>query len=363
MEIVRKQLTASEVIPANQRYNPDTDTVEFSPDGGTTWIPMPSLDPRTSPAFLLPPLTGDARCDAAANMVKWIKDFLDQATELLGAGAEALAIVNAAIPLYELISGGSLTLLAIITETAGGLFSLGYAALLAAFDSTTYDDLLCAFYCNVSTNGQVTADQLVEIETQVTETLNTTAGIVVNTLLSLQGEVGLSNAGVIGAQTGDCSGCDCGWIACVDLTAGMEVFEFLSGSGGTWDGGIKPTVVLVGGDPSRPRKQAYFQIPALDSCTIVKLEQFYTRTCGVNPGSFAFNSFAHNSYASVLQVSSSCDGGPFVWAGSAVITDLQSNIASGGSDSGSSDLGDALLTLVRISGLGDPPSQLIPYLC
>jgi len=116
MELVRKRLSASEIIPSNQRYNTGTDTVQFSPNNGTTWVDMPSLDPRVSSAFRLPPLGSDVRCDAAANMVKWMKDFIDMATEILGTGATALAVANAAIPLYELISGGSLTLLAIITE-------------------------------------------------------------------------------------------------------------------------------------------------------------------------------------------------------------------------------------------------------
>lgn len=180
-------------------------------------------------------------------------------------------------------------------------------------------------------------------------------------LYFIGGVDGLNLAGATNEITS--AACACGWVACVDLTEGMEVFEFIGTSGGEWDGGIKPTVVLVGGDPARPRKQAYFQIPTLDSCQITKLEQFYTRTCGDNPGSFAYNSFAHNSYASILSVTTSCDGGPYIWSGTATITDLQANIASGGSDSGSSSLGDALLTLIRITGVGEPPSQLLPYLC
>lgn len=225
MEIIRGRLAAKDVSNPSLRYNPDTDQVQFSPDNGATWVDMPSLDPRHSSAFLLPPLTGDARCDAAANMVKWMKDFLDGATELLCAGSTALAVANTAIPLYELISGGSLTLLAIITEVAGGLFSLGCTALTAAFDSTAYDALLCAFFCHIGGDGQVTADQLAAIETQVTADLNTTAGIVVNAILALQGEVGLSNAGVIGAQTGVCDDCACAW--CYNFQSGSRLDEWI----------------------------------------------------------------------------------------------------------------------------------------
>lgn len=208
-DVIKSQLSESDVIPSNQRYHEETDTVQFSPDGGATWVDMPSLDPRHSTAFLYPPLGSDVRCDAAANMVKWMKDFLDQATELLGDGATALAVANEAIRLYTLITGGTLTLLSVLVDVAGALFSLGSTALLAAFDSTTYGALLCCFYCNIGNDGQVSAAQLEDVEAQVTADLNTTAGIVVNALLFLQGEVGLSNAGAIGSETGDCDDCEC----------------------------------------------------------------------------------------------------------------------------------------------------------
>jgi hypothetical protein len=212
MELVRKRLSAAELIPPNIRYNPDTDQVQFSPDGGVTWFDTPSADPRHSDVFRYPPLeTADPRCDAAANMRKWLKDFLEQATDILCTGATALSVANAAIPLYELISGGSLTLLAIVTEVAGGLFSLGCTALTAAFDDTVYDLVECIFYCQMGLDGQVTPTQFGAIETQITAQLTTTAALVVNAILSLQGEVGLSNAGVIGGQTGDCSECGCTW--------------------------------------------------------------------------------------------------------------------------------------------------------
>lgn len=232
MELVRKRLSAAELIPPNIRYNPDTDQVQFSPDGGVTWFDTPSADPRHSDVFRYPPLeTEDPRCDAAANMKKWLKDFLDQATDILCTGATALSVANAAIPLYELISGGSLTLLAIVTEVAGGLFSLGCTALLAAFDDDVYDLVQCAFYCHMGVDGQVSAVQLGAIETQITATLTTTAALVVNAILSLQGEVGLSNAGAIGGETGDCSECGCIW--CYNFQAGSRLDEWVPH---VWDG-------------------------------------------------------------------------------------------------------------------------------
>lgn len=248
MKVVRKRLNPAEVSSANQRYNSGTDTVQFSPDGGATWVDMPSLDPRHSSAFLYPPLTsGDVRCDAAANMVKWIKDFLDTVTDLLGTSATVFGVANAVIPIYELISGGSLTLLAVLTELAATLSDLGFAALSSAFTSGTYDDLLCCFYCYLPADGQVSPVVLSAIEDKITSDLDTVAATVVNAILFLQGEVGLSNAGAIGAEMGDCDACACGWDWIWDFTINEQGFAAF-GIYGTYAAGVGWQTVPVGGD-------------------------------------------------------------------------------------------------------------------
>jgi hypothetical protein len=232
MELVRKRLSTAELIPPNIRYNPDTDQVQFSPDGGTTWVDTPSADPRHSDAFRYPPLeTMDTRCDAAANMRAWLKQFLDQASDILCGGATALSVANAAIPLYELISGGSLTLLAVLTEVAGGLFSLGCTAITAAFDDDVYALIQCIFDCQIGVDGQVSASQFSTIQAHISAQLTTTAALITNAILSLQGEVGLSNAGAIGHETGDCSDCECAW--CYNFQDGQRLDDWVAETFGT----------------------------------------------------------------------------------------------------------------------------------
>ena len=67
-----------------------------------------------------------------------------------------------------------------------------------------------------------------DLEAQVTHDLNTTAALVVNLILSLQGEVGVSNAGVIGGLTGDCSDCECGWCLEFDFKTGLHGWTLVS---------------------------------------------------------------------------------------------------------------------------------------
>jgi len=211
VEIIRGRLSSQDFSNPALRYNPDTDLIEYSPDGGTTWNNAPEYDPRHASIYLYPPLvSSDVRCDAAANMVKWMKDFIDSLTELLEAGALAFALVNKALEIMALVFDPSVLLL-LITEACETIFGIGGTALLAAFTPDQYELLLCIFYCNLGLNGRTSAAGLARIESQVGEQLNTVAALVVNLLLLIQGEVGLSNAGTLGAETGDCSDCDCDW--------------------------------------------------------------------------------------------------------------------------------------------------------
>lgn len=239
MEIIRGRLSAADFSNPSQRYNADTDTFQYTPDNGANWYDSPEADPRHSSIFRLPPLTTtDPRCDAAANMVKWIKDFIDNTIASLEADAMALTLTNNFLTTFATLFPPALLLL-LLQELATSLFTTGSEALSDAFTSGQYDLLLCIFYCNMDANGSVTADNLTEIETEIAGQLNTAAALIVDEILFIQGEVGLSNAGAIGSETGDCDGCpDCGW--CMDFnflvpTGGNNGgFSVPAGEGGTY---------------------------------------------------------------------------------------------------------------------------------
>lgn len=226
MEIIRGRLSAQDVVNSNVRYNPDGDEIEYTPDGGTTWTPAPSLDIRHSPLFLKPPVTGSTkRCDAAANMTKWLKDFIDGILfdfEIVGT---VTTIINSILLSLSVVTEGFTTFLALISEAAETISTIGGTALAIAFTSTEYDLLNCIFYCHADVDGRISADALIAVEDDITAQLNTTAALIVNTILFIQGEIGLSNAGSIGAQTGDCDACACSTTLCVGFNDG-DPYEF-----------------------------------------------------------------------------------------------------------------------------------------
>lgn len=212
MEIIRGRLSTSAFSNPSQRYNADTDTFQYTPDNGANWINSPEADMRHSDIFRLPVLeTTDPRCDAAANMVKWIKDFIDNVIASLEAEATALTLTNNFLTTFTTLFPPALLLL-LLQEAASSLFDTGATAIDDAFTSDQYDLLLCCFFCNLQADGSCTPAGFLSIGGCIFANLNTAAALIVSEILFIQGEVGLSNAGVIGGLTGDCTDCtDCGW--------------------------------------------------------------------------------------------------------------------------------------------------------
>lgn len=221
VDVIRGRLSEEDVIPPNIRYNPETDTVQFSPDGGMTWNDAEGQDPRRAPAFLKPAREEpDARCNAAASMVGWVKAFMDEIiADLEGIGTAGLIVstaLNAWSLLFEPIA--VIDLIANVAATIGGV---GSSLLDSSFTSETYDLMLCIFYCNMGSDGQVSEEQFSQVYAGM-DALNPTAKIVMELILGAQGRIGLSNAGAIGSEIGDCSACDCGWCLEFDFRTGLH---------------------------------------------------------------------------------------------------------------------------------------------
>jgi hypothetical protein len=217
--IVRSRLSERDFSPGSLRYNSDCDCVQYTPDGGETWIDDPGDDPRVGTKFIKPLKTGsDIRCRSAASMVKWLRDFIEYEAGLLTAGAEITALANAGLALFDILAPWAI-LANLVIDVAGTLFGIGAAALNTAFDEETWGLLLCIFYCNMAADGSISDSQYAEIQTQITAQLNTTAALVLNLIISTQGRVGLQNAGVLyEVEDPDCSACECEWCYEWDFT-------------------------------------------------------------------------------------------------------------------------------------------------
>lgn len=215
LQVVRKELAPGEVYPTNLRYNSGTDTVEQLHDG--TWTTQPGQDPRHSTAWQLPPPAGDdPRCQAAANQVRFLNNVIDETLTNLAIAGDVVGLGTTLLPLFVEL-GPFAILFDLVLALASTLVSAGSTAIAAAFTNDVYDELLCIFFCNIESDGSVTADDLAAIETQIGTDIGGLVQVVLDAMLFLTGEVGLTNEGSIGDAPADCSICDCGWCFTVDF--------------------------------------------------------------------------------------------------------------------------------------------------
>lgn len=189
--------------------------LEQSTDGGITWNPEPYSDPRLT-GTLFPPLplaTGTVtRCAAAENIVATFTGLIDQSADNLeqaASVAEMIADIVAAAAAY-LGYLGPIALM--VTLTVNKIFSFTGSALRAAFDNDVFDRLKCNLYCNCNDDGTFSSISIQAIHDQIDTDETGLAKMHLHDLITIFGEVGLTNMGRAGASTGtgcdDCT-CDC----------------------------------------------------------------------------------------------------------------------------------------------------------
>jgi hypothetical protein len=204
MSLIRKQLTSDEFSPPNVRYDEGTDEVQVSPDGGTTWVDTPELDPRHSEAARLPALTGsDKQCRAAAGMTNLVRQLVDERI----ASANTVVFAGSIIGIAAFIPGFNVLWALVVTLATFG-FTIAIEILEAAFTEGVYDQIRCIFFCNIDDEGQMSASQFIDCYAQMAE-LDAIAQSWVESIMLTFGEVGLSDAGVSLEEAADCDECEC----------------------------------------------------------------------------------------------------------------------------------------------------------
>jgi hypothetical protein len=208
MEIVRKRLTPDELQSPRIRYNPVTGEVEQTNDGGVTWAPAPSQDPRL--IYQQPPVaTANPRCDAAARIAALLQEHIEIQIANVDEGATEIFLANTLVTAASFAFGITIVFPLILTFV-GTVLGLGSVALHEAFDGYDWNALKCKIYCLVSTDGrlnQAKLDALYEFLSEGTVTQN----LVLGGTLSYMGYGVLSDAAALRTETGDCGECACSW--------------------------------------------------------------------------------------------------------------------------------------------------------
>ena len=215
MEIVRDELNPNDLYADNLRYNPETDTVEITNDGGETWQPAPNeLDPRHQTQFTARP-TDNTACDAAYSMVVHMQKILDAVIRGFAGGA----LVIAATIITLLFPPAWALLLSLIALIAEGLLSIGLDDLNSFAAGGTWHTLQCILLCNLDENGVLSDAGYANVHVDVDAQVFGVDNAICHYLFNMAGAGGLNYAASEGIENadGDCSACaGCDW--CVDLT-------------------------------------------------------------------------------------------------------------------------------------------------
>jgi len=336
MNIIRKKLSPDEISPPGLRYNEECDCVQQTPDNGETWIDNPGADPRHGDGFRLPARTGgDPQCDAAANMVAFIHEYIDGIISTVSLIQEA----NAILLIFAVLTGGAGILVDLILVIVEAMLTIGVTELDDAFTEEVYDQIKCIIFVNIDPDGQMSAEQLAIIDSQINSVIG---GLIVpvamDLTLRLWGEVGLSNAGVQGDETGDCD--DCAW--CYEWLDTAELlaeswthdtdFYYSSHWNANWGGKI----------------------------TRVEFGYTWNGLDGSGAGSHVF--LWKDQYATLIQrylPLNTSPGSPFVWEGE---EDISNGIQWGLNTNGIED-GTVSTTYLKISGIGARPNWSHGHVC
>ena len=240
MKIIRKQLTANEMVSSALRINPSTGLVQRTYDGGSTWVDSPTDDPRSNPIYRLPALTTtDAQCEAAQGLADFTKSSMDYEISQLALGAGVVALVNGLVSLIY-VAFPEVAWFNLVFDFAGGLLAAGSVALDTAFTPTVYDQLACIFSQHMDSSGQISPTAMTAILTAIDSTFGSTSlvNITMQGWFANLGSVGASNLGVQNAHVGaDCSACEwcAGWDFTVSTTlppgATLGNLNYVSGHG------------------------------------------------------------------------------------------------------------------------------------
>lgn len=237
MKIIRKQLSEIEGLPPNIRWDETCECVQTTWDG-ETWVDTPGADPRYNPGNLAPPNdTSDPRCSAAAGM----RDKIEQVMNAFFLADALIDAANAVFAVILIFNPPASLLWRIVFAICEALYAIGTAALVAAFTPEAYDELQCIFYNNIGEDGQMSAAQLSDVNTQICDEMDVTVCAAMGLILNMLGWVGMSNAGALFGADSDCSecvGCDPATCTVFDFEVSDQGFVTHNWSGGDFQGGV-----------------------------------------------------------------------------------------------------------------------------
>lgn len=352
MPIIRRQLKPSDVYPTDIRYDQDTDQVQRLVNGD--WVDAPQSDPRHQ-TTLPPRVTSNTACDAAESVKDAFKGQIDGILTAIDGGGTAFTVAGIILALFSFGVFG--IFISIALGIANAMLDAGTSALSAALTTPVYEQFACILFCHMDTSGQLTAEKLESVKSDVTDQVGGLGAIILNSMLALAGEGGVNNLGALGTSTGDCDGCECAWCYTFDFESGdggfnlvdMELGEYVPTEG--WK-----STFGVGSDSNGYR---IIQLARTFSAHIQSMDLVVHLTASGSPG-YPSNWVYVTTNIGAIMTSGGTPGSsgdyPFNWTGNQDVTGLtyiqiSAGFGSGGFDPG----GEVILKTITLRGTGENP--------
>ena len=267
-----------------RRIDPVTGYVQERRNGGD-WQISPD-DPRIGHPSPVPPVTSGivgTKCDAAVNVVQYLRDVVVEALEAKATSQNltAFILVVAAVIMAIFVSG-QWYLIPIILEPLASLY-WGWEAsrILLAMDTQTYDEFQCIVFCHIQDDGSFTDGDyeaiLADIQTKITET---DARRFISEHVKVWKAKGLSLAAAHGIRDGsDCSDCECGgcdlsnWIIAIGTEVSRTSTE------------VVIDAVRVGGEGGDYHINFYSPADNICCCNVQQVSEasiIAVKACGLN---------------------------------------------------------------------------------
>lgn len=206
----------------------DDGGMEVSYDGGVTWNPATTEDPRKSaPQLPILPTTGTGagnKCRAANDVVRQFKDAQTAFKDQLGGGLTvlqlALAFASAVAVLFLTAGTLSAVLVPALLTLAAAIVGTGATAYDDLFTSDVWDDLLCKVYCRVGGDGTFETSGYTGLLTDIDSVFTGNVALTFSSILRGWQLEGLNNA----AKTPSTDNASCDECVCAGCGALWSIF-------------------------------------------------------------------------------------------------------------------------------------------
>jgi len=186
--------------------------IEWFDPTDSTWKPLEGTDERKDGTAPIPyPDNPDGNCLAAENITSVYQSALTQVRAGLIAGEVAVAIAATVTGIMSLFIPAAIVSTFALALT-GIALDIGEAGLDDMLDTDSLDHFKCTIYCNIETDGSVTASDFTQIRAAMGAWADSAELAIIQYWLDGFGSVGLQRQGTANnITTGDCDDCDCGW--------------------------------------------------------------------------------------------------------------------------------------------------------